>query len=246
VFRQQSAFMKSTTIKAELVYGSVKTRATMKRGRGVGGSSPHSGSDDEHSPSHDDEHSSSGKSKFQFAPPDTPACLVRELRHQPKASQQQAEQDVYGINQELEIGDDVVQQLEELISQLKHKPAYDLAMELNPEYPRSLMIPFLRSVDGCPKRASKRITRHFETKLEVFGCDKLVKPIELIDLDQYDLEALNSGGFQVLPAKDRAGRPMLFGRYTCMKYREIRNMVRKESPSKIFLFSIHKSNCSYC
>ena len=53
-----------------------------------------------------------------------------------------------------------------------------------------------------------------------------MKDIELSDLDEYDMEALRSGGFQVLPKRDLAGRNVLFGRYTAMRYREIKNMVR--------------------
>jgi hypothetical protein len=106
--------------------------------------------------------------------------------------------------------------------------AFQLAMELDPEYAtsRRLSLAFLRSVEGSAKRAAKRYVRHFTTKLDLFGRDKLCKDIELSDLDEYDMEALESGGFQVLDQKDRAGRPILFGRYTCMKYRSVTNMVR--------------------
>ena len=106
--------------------------------------------------------------------------------------------------------------------------AFQVAMEINPEYALSqkLSLAFLRSVEGSTKRAAKRYLRHFTTKLDLFGKEKLCKDITLDDLDEYDMEALESGGFQVLADKDRAGRPILFGRYTCMKYRSVQNMVR--------------------
>ena len=163
--------------------------------------------------------------EFNFSAPQMPECL----RQQPQSDQQRAEQDLIGINAEddleMEISMDKIQELEARIQAIEHKPAWDMAMEMNPEYPRTLMVPFLRSVDGSAKKASKRLVRHFETKLDLFGPEKLVRPIELNDLSEDDLEALNSGGFQVLPKKDRAGRPLLFGRYTAMRYPEMKNMV---------------------
>jgi hypothetical protein len=60
----------------------------------------------------------------------------------------------------------------------------------------------------------------------LFGENKLVKDITLDDLDEYDMEALESGGFQVLAEKDLAGRSVLYGRYTSMRYRTIDNMLR--------------------
>lgn len=146
----------------------------------------------------------------------------------PTASRERAGQDLLGVGEEIEIPLERLDELQERIDSLDdNKAAYDLAMEMSPEYamdPR-LRMAFLRSVDGSAKKASKRFIRHFQTKLELFGREKLVKHIELSDLDDYDLEALRSGGFQVLPTKDRGGRPILFGRYTCMKYRSIDNMV---------------------
>jgi hypothetical protein len=40
------------------------------------------------------------------------------------------------------------------------------------------------------------------------------------------MEALKSGGFQVLAERDLAGRSILYGRYTSMRYRTIENMLR--------------------
>jgi hypothetical protein len=85
---------------------------------------------------------------------------------------------------------------------------------------------FLRATEGDVKKAAKRLTRHFKTKLRLFGEDKLVQDIVLDDLDEDDMESLKSGGFQVLSKRDAAGRSILFGRYTAMKYKSIDNMLR--------------------
>ena len=167
------------------------------------------------------------RAAFCFGGAEMPACLTRELNNMPMPSREQVGHDIFGISEVNDIPMDAIEQMEQEIKKVKRKAAYELAMDLSPEYvthPRRALS-FLRAVEGDPKRGAKRLIRHFETKLELFGADKLVKDIELSDFDPYDMEALRSGGFQVLPQKDRAGRPILFGRYTCMKYREIKNMV---------------------
>jgi hypothetical protein len=174
----------------------------------------------------DDEEVEQRTAPFCFGAAETPQCLVRELQQMPTAKREQATAAVLGVSSNLDdIPLESLEQLEEEIAKLENKAEYDLAMELDSNYTKSLHLTFLRSVEGKPKQAAKRITRHFQTKLNLFGRDKLVKPIELSDFDEHDLEALYSGGFQVLSRKDRAGRPILFGRYTCMKYRDIKNIV---------------------
>lgn len=195
----------------------------------------------------DDDGTNQGRG-FCFGSAEKPNCLVRELNQMPSDYQRSAGQDVVGLKVPDEVEDvpsERIQQLEIEISKLDEteRQVFDLAMQLNETFTRSMMMPFLRSVEGSAKRAAKRITRHFRRKLEIFGRGKLVKTIEISDLNDDDLEALYSGGFQVLPMKDRAGRPILFGRYTCMKYRHTDNMVRKDilrTPPK-------KSRCgSFC
>eukprot|EP00536_Pseudo-nitzschia_multiseries_P003775 jgi/Psemu1/186608/e_gw1.59.6.1 len=106
--------------------------------------------------------------------------------------------------------------------------AYRLALSLSPSYVRNpaFRLMFLRSTEGDAKKAAKRLTRHFKTKLRLFGEDRLVRDIVLDDLDDDDMESLRSGGFQVLPQRDAAGRSVLFGRYTAMRYKTIDNMLR--------------------
>mmetsp|Transcript_8574 Transcript_8574/g.21078 ORF Transcript_8574/g.21078 Transcript_8574/m.21078 type:complete len:491 (-) Transcript_8574:216-1688(-) len=106
--------------------------------------------------------------------------------------------------------------------------AYKLALSRNPNYVKDpeFRLMFLRATEGDTKKAAKRLTRHFKTKLRLFGEDKLGRDIVLDDLSDDDMEALKSGGFQVLKKRDAAGRSVLFGRYTSMKYKHIDNMLR--------------------
>lgn len=164
---------------------------------------------------------------------DPPPCLQREMVRLSTRQVQKIGEDLIGVADRVDVPESSVAELHREIQRLVSDgtvgtDAYQLAYELDPEYAtnRRLGLAFLRSVEGCSKRAAKRYVRHFATKLELFGRDKLCKTIELSDFDEYDMEALESGGFQVLKEKDRAGRPILFGRYTCMKYRSVTNMVR--------------------
>ena len=106
--------------------------------------------------------------------------------------------------------------------------AYRLAVSKSSSYVHQsqFRLMFLRCTEGNVKKAAKRTLRHFKTKLQLFGEDKLVRDIVLDDLNENDMESLLSGGFQVLKDRDAAGRSVLFGRYTSMKYRTIDNMLR--------------------
>ena len=166
-------------------------------------------------------------SSFLFGANETPICLRRERNKLPMAEQEQVNKDMYGINGEAEITHEIFLSLEEEIQNIPGKVAYETAKNMSSSYvqDRRFRLMFLRACQGDAKKAAKRITRHFTTKEILFGKDKLVKDIELSDLDEYDMEALESGGFQVLPKRDLAGRNVLFGRYTAMRYRDINNMV---------------------
>jgi hypothetical protein len=166
-------------------------------------------------------------SEFSFVH-ETPSCLTRELKQLPMPTQEKVGQDLYGFSECVSIETVHFENLANEIDKVPIKRAYERAFAISPEYvsnqPFRLM--FLRATRGNAKAAAKRMIRHFDTKIYLFGEEKLVKDIQISDLDEYDMEALESGGFQVLPERDLAGRSVLFGRFTCMRYREIKNMVR--------------------
>ncbi len=175
-------------------------------------------------------------SSFLFGGNETANCLKRELKSLPMAVQERASQDMYGITDDsMDITQETFESLEREIQQIQERNAYDTAVKMEPDYVKNkrFRLMFLRACQGDAKKAAKRITRHFSTKLNLFGIEKLVKNIELSDLDEYDMEALQSGGFQVLPKRDLAGRNVLFGRYTAMRYREIKNMVSLSPPTLV-------------
>lgn len=175
----------------------------------------------------DEDHVSARASYCFGGDSEAPTCLLREVKSMSTFKQEAASKDLLGIPNKEEISPELIGELWEQMHSLEEKPAWELAVQMNKEYTMSQKrgMAFLRSVDGKPKQAAKRLARHFQVKLDLFGAEKLVKDIELSDFDEYDMDALYSGGFQVLASKDRAGRPILFGRYTLMKYRDVKNMV---------------------
>lgn len=156
------------------------------------------------------------------------SCLTRELNQLPMTTREQVGQDLYGISECVEINDELLGRLDVEIGRIEEKPAYDRALEMSPTYVRNdaFRTMFLRATEGDCTKAAKRFVRHFATKLRLFGEDKLARDIKITDLDPHDMEALQSGGFQVLADRDRAGRSVLFGRYTSMRYREVDNILR--------------------
>ena len=177
------------------------------------------------------------KVSFCFATAEKrPECLSREFNKMPMKDKERVAQDIYGTvdnetiiqNDENSISPGTMEDFWDELNALTDKPAYGQALELSPEFAKDefLVIAFLRSVDGSAKRAAKRYAKFWKQKLDLFGPDKLVRTITLDDFDADDMESLYSGGFQVLNSTDRAGRPVLFGRYTSMKYKTAKNMVR--------------------
>jgi hypothetical protein len=88
------------------------------------------------------------------------------------------------------------------------KDALALALELKPEYvlDPKFLLRFLRSELYDPQKASRRLARNLDWKLELWGVDKLTRDIEWNDLSTEERELHKKGYGQRLPVRDRAGR----------------------------------------
>jgi hypothetical protein len=75
---------------------------------------------------------------------------------------------------------------------------------------RNFRLRFLRSTEFDAPKAAQKLVDHFDFKMGLFGQEKLAQNITLDDLDENDLIYLRSGAIQILPAVDRAGRPIFF------------------------------------
>jgi hypothetical protein len=104
--------------------------------------------------------------------------------------------------------------LEQAIAKIPDKQAYDTACSHDPDYVTAdFRLKFLRADNFDVGKAAVRIIRHFAEKLNLFGEEKLARDITLSDLSREDLHSLSYGWLQVLPRKDKAGRPVLASIY---------------------------------
>lgn len=65
---------------------------------------------------------------------------------------------------------------------------------------------FLRCDQFNVQIAAQRIVKHFEIKRELFGDKCLARTLRMSDLNEDDMEVLNSGLFHLQPTRDVAGR----------------------------------------
>lgn len=88
-----------------------------------------------------------------------------------------------------------------------------------------LMLKFLKAEEFEAKSAARRILKHFEKKMELFGPEKLNKPITMADLDHDDLDCLTAGGFQPMGV-DAKGRTVIYERFENWRYKQACNLLR--------------------
>jgi hypothetical protein len=122
---------------------------------------------------------------------------------------------------------DAIHKLNEHMSTIPNKTAYELAMRQNSSYTLdpAFLLMFLRANEYDPHRSAEMIVAHFEEKLELFGEEKLTKPIELSDLSDDDMESLKSGGVQIASSKDKAGRTIVFLRKEEYRWKNVDSWV---------------------
>lgn len=94
------------------------------------------------------------------------------------------------------------------------------------DYIRSLYLLFLRCDAFDIAKAGQRIYLHFDTKLTLFGQDKLGRDITLNDFDAHDMDCYKAGFFQILPVRDRAGRAICIKLWKLQKFHCRENVVR--------------------
>mmetsp|Transcript_10934 Transcript_10934/g.31344 ORF Transcript_10934/g.31344 Transcript_10934/m.31344 type:complete len:811 (+) Transcript_10934:50-2482(+) len=89
--------------------------------------------------------------------------------------------------------------------------AYSLAHQMDPDYVTSqtFLLFFLRSESFDVQKAATRVFGFLKIKLELFGAERLCRPIRYQDLTEADQGVLKSGYLQLLPGRDRAGRAIL-------------------------------------
>ena len=140
--------------------------------------------------------------------------LARQMSQLSMPEREASLYDIHGVSEMVqETPDFVFQKLQELDAALSaieapSKQAYTQALQLDPTYAMSegLRLKFLRADTFDPVEAAKRMVRHFETKLKLFGPEKLTKELGVEDLSPEDQEVIESGWLTLLPLRDTAGR----------------------------------------
>ena len=96
-----------------------------------------------------------------------------------------------------------------------------------PSYVRnvSFQLMFLRAEKYNPKLACCRMVHFFKEKRILFGSHTLGRDITLTDMDERDMELLQSGYMQILPQRDRAGRAVWFSLSHKRKGRSLKSVV---------------------
>eukprot|EP00980_Cylindrotheca_fusiformis_P014881 scaffold4061_cov108-Cylindrotheca_fusiformis.AAC.9 len=123
--------------------------------------------------------------------------------------------------------DALVDQVRKQASVVRKRKAYNKALFLNRRYAdsRNFLLMFLRAENYSPLRAAQQLVLHFETKLELFGIDKLTKKITYEDLNDDDRSALSTGALQFLSEKDNSGRPVLLESFEMLEYHNVQNQL---------------------
>lgn len=106
---------------------------------------------------------------------------------------------------------------------------YNTAREIDTGYTRdrALLVSFLRADRFDVHAAAKRYLAFFEEKLELFGPNALCRTITQSDLNDKDMDVLQSGQWQVLSKKDQSGRRILCNIQSQTRYDAPENLVSR-------------------
>ncbi len=157
----------------------------------------------------------------------------REFNRLSNKEKDEVMKDIYGIEDPVEetpslVRDGLDQMETILMGTIKKITSLQLARDRFPSFfeDEAFRLQFLRVDAFNAKRACNRLVRHYEKKIELFGPDLLGRKIRLDDLSEEDMKFMYSGGIEVLPAKDRGGRHVMFSSHRNWKYKNVKNVVR--------------------
>jgi hypothetical protein len=145
---------------------------------------------------------------------DDPTILIANaMSNLTLQEREQAYEDLHGVaatvHETPELIDETLNQMEHCLQKIHRKAGYDLAMSILPEYVQDskLRLMFLRAERFNADLAAKRFVNNLDWKLKLFGKEKLCQSyIGLDDLDKDARAMVDTGLYQVLPARDSRGR----------------------------------------
>lgn len=118
-------------------------------------------------------------------------------------------------------------ELDQHLQRIKSESVYETAELMNAEYVqnRKFRIMFLRGRRYDEIAAAEQMLLFFESKLMLFGKDKLCKDITLDDMDEEDRLSIRKGGVQLLQ-RDVGGRMICTNLRGAVKHKSIINELR--------------------
>lgn len=160
--------------------------------------------------------------------------FISELNKLSIEERDEVTNDVHGVNtivnEDPEFTAKAIDILESELNAIpdKDKEAYTSALNQNSDYvmDKKFLLMFLRSTRFDTKWAAARFVAFFQTKLELFGEEKLGRDIRMDDLDEYDTACLEAGYIQILNARDRAGRLICMCIPTIREFKTLENKLR--------------------
>ena len=164
--------------------------------------------------------------------------LSQDLAELSVAEKRRLDEEVHGenltvYNETEELVAQSIRDMDEEIRKIRLRSCYDRAKFLAPHIvnAQEFKLMFLRSVEFEPRKAAQLIVKYYDMKQKLWGEDRLSNRITLQDFDEDDMEAFQSGAFQVLPCPDIHGRRITFFNKRRYKYKSVWNLVRRNLTS---------------
>lgn len=166
---------------------------------------------------------------------DAEKMIARDLTELSHKERQDALHDIHGVSDALEETPEFIVECKNhlelyLLRNSNNKPssaAFQMVWNVAQGYVRSLFLKFLRCDSYDIPKAGQRIFLHFDTKLWLFGEEKLCRDIALADFDSHDMACYKAGFFQILPVRDRAGRAICIKLWKLQKFHCRENVWRQ-------------------
>lgn len=141
--------------------------------------------------------------------------LAQQMNEMSVHEREKRYEEINGVPQIIEETEDMIKaaidDFHEHVTSITDKRWYDYARLQNRPYIEGarFRLMFLRAELFNVSRAVTRMLLFLEKKAKFFGADTIGRPLRWSDLDGETLKVLRSGDFQILPSRDRAGRPVI-------------------------------------
>ena len=174
---------------------------------------------------------------------DNDAAIAAELNKLSMAEREDILYDLHGVSDNIDETEELLSkslaEMERLLDSgespslfsssgaIRKSAGYELAESRDPSYvkDRNFRLMFLRGEDFQARPAALKMQKFMDQKLELFGEDRLCRPITLDDLDEDDLACLRNGHMQWLRSRDRAGRAVIVVQANFITYTVYENEV---------------------